>query len=91
MAFIQPIYSTATHFPISKNTEFSLEQIITLKAVHMRCLSASICVSRVYMDLSEYPACTCLFCGCSNRVRLHLWIECWISGLSHNLGLIARV
>lgn len=58
MVFRQPIYSTATHFPISKNTEVSREQIITLKAVHMRCINASICVSRAYMDLSESPACT---------------------------------
>lgn len=74
MVFIQPIYSTATHFPISKNTEVSMEQIITLKAVHMRCINASVCVSRAYMDLFESPTCTCLSCGCSNTVRLQLWI-----------------
>lgn len=91
MVFIQPIYSTATHFPIRKNTEVSMEQIIALKAVHMRCLSASICVSGAYMDLSESPAWTRLFCGCSKTVRLQLWIEDWVSGLSHSLGLIASV
>lgn len=69
MAFIEPIYSMTTHFPIRKNTEVSMDQVITLKAVHMRHFSVSICVPRVYMELSESPTCMCLFCECSNAAR----------------------
>lgn len=56
----------ATHFPIRKGIEVSMEPVITLKAVHMRHLNVSICVPRAHMVLSESPTRTCLFCGCSN-------------------------
>ena len=51
MAFIQPICSMATHFPISKNIAVSMERVITLKAVHMRHLNVSIRVPRAYKEL----------------------------------------
>lgn len=93
-----PLKSMAIHFPISKNTEVSMEWVITLKAVHMRHFNVFMYLWHIWSSLSLHLARVCFMGAAMQQAlltdlssRLQLWTGRWVSGLTHCLGLIANV